>query len=124
LRGNQKIVSVLQKLFDDGLFVSIISVAELCEGVYASTNPKHKMALDDFLSGVVVLGIDLDVCKTFGKLRHELRKRGDIIGDFDLLIAATALSNNLTILTNNVRHFNRLEFSQRRTFYSLVSTSI
>lgn len=108
LRGNRKIVSILQKLFDEGLFVSIISVAELYEGVYASTSPKHKMALDDFLSGVVVLGVDLNVCETFGKLRHELRKRGEVIGDFDLLIAATALSNDLTILTNNVKHFKRV----------------
>jgi len=57
---------------------------------------------------VVVLGVDLNVCETFGKLRHELRKRGEVIGDFDLLIAATALSNDLTILTNNVKHFKRV----------------
>ena len=109
LRGNQKIVSILQKLFDEGLFVSVISVAELYEGAYASRNPKHEKALEDFLSGVVILGIDLNVCKTFGKLRHELRKKGELVGDFDLLIASTALSNNLTILTNNVKHFSRIK---------------
>ena len=110
LRGNSKIVSILQKLFDTGLFVSAISVAELYEGVHASKNPKtHEESLRDFLSGVVILGIDIEVCKIFGKLRHELRERGELIGDFDLLIAATALSNNLTILTNNTKHFKRIK---------------
>jgi len=90
LRGNDKIVPILQKLFDAGLFVSVISVAELYEGVYASRNPEHEESLKDFLSGVVVLEIDINVCKIFGKLRHKLRRKGEMIGDFDLLIAATA----------------------------------
>ena len=38
-----------------------------------------------------------------------MRKAGRMIGDFDLLIASTCLCHDLTLLTNNVRHFNRIE---------------
>ena len=61
--------------------------------------------LEGFLSGVDVLGLDQEICKRFGQLRGSMRKRGQTIGDFDLLIAATALRHNLKLLTNNRKHF-------------------
>jgi tRNA(fMet)-specific endonuclease VapC len=53
----------------------------------------------------MILGLDDEVCKRFGQLRGSLRKRGQGIGDFDLLISATALRHSLTLLTNNRKHF-------------------
>jgi predicted nucleic acid-binding protein len=44
----------------------------------------------------------------FAYLRAELRRRGQLFPDLDLLIAATALQHDLTLLTRNVRHFNRI----------------
>jgi tRNA(fMet)-specific endonuclease VapC len=44
----------------------------------------------------------------FARVRGELRRAGMIIGDFDLLIAATALHHKLTVVTRNVRHFQRI----------------
>jgi predicted nucleic acid-binding protein len=61
--------------------------------------------LEEFLAGVVVLGLDEEICKRFGQFRGSLGKRGQTVGDFDLLIAATALLHNLTLLTNNRKHF-------------------
>ena len=61
-----------------------------------------------FLEGLSVLGLDDETCSRFGRLRGELRRRGDLVGDFDLLIAVTALSHNLTLLSNNRRHFQRI----------------
>jgi tRNA(fMet)-specific endonuclease VapC len=84
----------------------VISAAELWEGVYFSRDPKRsQLMLEEFLSGVVILGLDEEICKRFGQLRGSLRKRGQIIGDFDLLIAASALRHQLTLLTNNRKHF-------------------
>lgn len=62
-----------------------------------------------FLSGIVVLGITDEICQTFGKLRAEQRKVGVIIDNFDLLIASTALVHDLTILTDNVKHFKKIK---------------
>jgi tRNA(fMet)-specific endonuclease VapC len=57
---------------------------------------------------VTILGIDEEVCKIFGRERGRLRAAGMLVGDFDLLIGATALRHNLTLLTNNRRHFERI----------------
>jgi len=110
LKGKKTIVEKLQKLFDEGLTMSVISLAELYEGIFASKNPKkHLNALQDFLSGIVVLGITDEICKTFGKLRAEQRKTGIIIDNFDLLIGSTALVHDLTILTDNIKHFKKIK---------------
>jgi tRNA(fMet)-specific endonuclease VapC len=53
--------------------------------------------------------IDEETSKIFGKERGRLRAAGLMIGDCDLLIGATALRHNLTLLTNNRRHFERIE---------------
>jgi len=109
LKGKKSIVNKLQKLFDEGLTISVISLAELYEGIFASKEPKkHLNALQCFLSGIVVLGITDEVCQTFGKLRVEQRKTGVIIDNFDLLIGSTALVHNLTILTDNIKHFTKI----------------
>jgi tRNA(fMet)-specific endonuclease VapC len=52
--------------------------------------------------------VDEDICSVFAKERGRLRREGSLIGDFDLLIASTCLSHDLTLLTNNVRHFERV----------------
>lgn len=106
LNGITNATRRLKELESQGLGVSVISVAELWEGVYFSRDPKRSQTiLEEFLSGVVVLGLDEEVCKRFGHLRGSLRKLGKTIGDFDLLIASTALHHNLTLLTNNRKHF-------------------
>ena len=60
----------LEQLQKEGLALSIISVAEPWEGVLFSKSPEHSEALlEEFLSGVVILGIDEEICKRFGRLR-------------------------------------------------------
>jgi len=109
LHGHTGIVQRLDGLQPQGLGLSIISLAELYEGVYYSRDPEgDEQDLNDFLRGVTVLGVDEDICRTFGKERGRLRAAGTLIGDFDLMIAATALHSNLTLLTNNRRHFERV----------------
>ena len=110
LNGQKEIVKRLVSLRKEGLAISVISLAELYEGVYYSTNPEgDKKALDDFLTGVSILGLEDEICKIFGKERGKLRKLKIVIGDFDLLIAATCLCYDLTLLTNNIRHFKMVE---------------
>jgi tRNA(fMet)-specific endonuclease VapC len=85
-------------------------VAELSEGVQYSRNPdQSKQALDIFLEDVSVLGIDEEICKIFGRERGRLRQAGQLIGDFDLLTAATGLHYGLTVLINNRQHFERVQ---------------
>jgi len=104
------IVQRLQELqHQRGLALSMVSLAELYEGVYYSREPEaDEGALQDFLRGVTQLGMDERTCQVFGKERGRLRAAGLMIGDCDLLIGATALRHDLTLLTNNRRHFERI----------------
>ena len=110
LRAQPAIVSRLGELQPQGLALSIISLAELYEGVFYSREPDGDgQDLADFLRGVTVLGIDTDIAQLFGRERGRLRAAGMMIGDFDLLIGATVLAHNLTLLTNNRSHFERID---------------
>ena len=110
LNGHPQIVKKLDELKEQGLALSVISLAELYEGVYYSTDPDgNEKDLNDFLRGVAIIGIDEKTCKEFARERGRLRAAGKIIGDFDLLIGTTALQHNLTLLTNNRRHFEAVD---------------
>lgn len=65
--------------------------------------------MNDFLRAVVVIGIDEETCKVFGRERGRLRASRKTVGDFDLLIGATALHHNLTLFSKNRRHFESIE---------------
>ena len=56
-----------------------------------------------------VIGVDEETSKRFGKERGRLRAAGKTTGDFDLLIGATAIQHDLTLLTNNRRHFEMID---------------
>ena len=107
----ERVTRRLEELAPAGLALSIISLAELYEGVYCSRDPvESDAALQRFLNPeLTILGLDEETCKIFGKERGRLRAAGLMIGDCDLLIGATALRHNLILLTNNRRHFERIE---------------
>lgn len=65
--------------------------------------------LKKFLEWVSVVGLDAETANLFGQERHRLRRAGSLIADMDLLIGVTAVRHNLTLLTNNRRHFERIE---------------
>lgn len=110
LNGVSKVRAKLLELEPYGLGLSIISLAELYEGVYNSRDSEVSMQrLKDFLSDISVLEINNDICKVFGQQRGSLRRQGLLIGDFDIMIAATSRYYNIPLCTNNVEHFRRIE---------------
>ena len=110
LRGIEEVTKKLEELAPEGLALSIVSLAELYEGIYHSTDPqKDEKALKKFLEVVSILDINEEICKIFGRERARLRKLGRMIGDFDLLIASTCLCYDLILLTNNIKEFERVE---------------
>ncbi|MEW6376443.1 MAG: type II toxin-antitoxin system VapC family toxin [Thermodesulfobacteriota bacterium] len=111
LKGENKVVTKLEELAPEGVAISVISLAEIYEGVYYSKDPvKSQKLLEEFLApDLKLLNVDEEICKIFGKERGKLRQKGKIVSDFDLLIASTCLRYNLTILTNNRRHYEIVE---------------
>ena len=93
-----------------GIAISSITAAELYYGVYNSSNPsKNGANLANFLIGVAVLDLDGAAAMEYGRIRAALRKQGTPIGPLDMLIAAHAKSKGLTVVTDNVREFERVD---------------
>jgi len=110
MNGLPQIVQRLDELQPDGIAISMASLAELWEGVYYSRDPANsEQVLRQFLRTVSLVPIDEEVCRRFGMERGRLRGIGRLIGDVDLLIGTTALSRDLTLLTNNRRHFEIID---------------
>lgn len=107
----ESVTARLLELASEGLALSVVSLGELYEGVYYSRDPEASQAsLQRFLNReLTILGIDEETCKIFGRERGRLRSIGQRIGDMDLMIAATALQYDLTLLSNNRRHFDRID---------------
>jgi tRNA(fMet)-specific endonuclease VapC len=74
----------------------------------ARLKKKNALALTNFLTGIVIIPVfpSLDI---YAEEKARLRKAGQPLDDFDLLIGATAISNGLTMVTNNVDHLGRME---------------
>ena len=102
--------SKIEELRNEGMGVSIISLAELYEGILNSRDPESsEKKLLGFMSEVSIIGIDEGICRIFGDLRGKLRKKRLLIGDFDIIIASTALYYEITLCTNNRKHYDRIE---------------
>lgn len=110
LHGSPAVVRRLEELTDDGIGISIISAAELYQGVFYSLEPRANEALLlEFISGYDVIQLDDEICRIFARERGRLKEAGTPVSDLDLLIGCTALRHRLTLLSNNRRHFKRLQ---------------
>ena len=69
---------------------------------------KNKSALESFLAPLEIVDFDFEAAQLYGLVRAYLEKMGTPIGDFDLMIAAHALSLGLVLVTNNERKFQRI----------------
>jgi tRNA(fMet)-specific endonuclease VapC len=107
--GRPVAVRTLDRLSADGLAVSIIAVAEVYEGAFGTPEPEATLAdFRQFLGDYAILPLTDPIVERFARLRAALRQQGMPIPDMDLLIAATALEEDLALLTRNVRHFERI----------------
>jgi tRNA(fMet)-specific endonuclease VapC len=110
LRGHESVRQQINAMKPGNLAVSIISLAELHYGADCSNEPEHNHKIvDDFVSGLTILTLEQPVARRFGEIKSKLRREGKLIEDFDLLIAATALTRDLILVTNNREHFERIE---------------
>jgi tRNA(fMet)-specific endonuclease VapC len=82
-----------------------VVAAELAFGVAKSGSLRNRQALEMFLAPLTILPFDQQASWFYGDLRADLQKRGTPIGSLDTLIAAHALSQQSTLVTNNTREF-------------------
>lgn len=90
--------------------ISAISLYELQYGVAKSVKTEHNQkTLSSFLRYIQVLEWTEQCAEVAGKLRADLKKTGDLIGPYDLLIATHALATDTTLVTNNTKEFMRVK---------------
>jgi tRNA(fMet)-specific endonuclease VapC len=89
--------------------VSVITLAELEYGIAKSSRPaRNRAALEQFISPLEVADFDRDATAEYGRVRTLLEKKGQPIGSMDLLIAAHAISLDVTLVTHNMREFGKV----------------
>lgn len=108
LRG-RKILDLA--LFAQGAAISAITLAELYHGAAKSNHPKESQDLFKEIIATAemeVLPVGRDTAYEFGNMKAFLEKKGQKLEDFDLLIAACAKVAKLTLVTANIKHFERI----------------
>jgi tRNA(fMet)-specific endonuclease VapC len=89
--------------------ISSITLSELIYGAEKSPNvDKNLEAIEEFVSHLDVLPYDAKASQHYGQIKAALEKRGEIIGENDIHIAAHAISQGLILVTNNLREFKRV----------------
>jgi tRNA(fMet)-specific endonuclease VapC len=92
------------------LAMSSITLAELMHGAEKSSDPPRSLAVvENFCSRLEVLAYGPKAAQHYGQIRAALERRGTPIGVNDLHIAAHARSEGLTLVSNNLREFERVE---------------
>jgi len=93
----------------DKLTTTPLNASELYKGAYGSSRPiEEAKKVRHLLETLDILEFSKAATETFGKLSIELQRKGNEIGDFDLLIASIALTHGETLLTKNERHFSKV----------------
>ncbi len=112
-----KVLTALQKVAVGEVCISAITLAELEYGVAKSQHKeKNQIALAEFLAPIEILDFNDNAARMFGSIRADLEVRGKVTGPFDLQIAAHALAENLTLITNNQKEFSRVSNLKIKTW--------
>ncbi len=108
----QKPEAVIRRFVEEipeGLCISSITLAELWHGVEKSAFPqKNSAALTKLLTSLTILPFDDFAAIEYGRICADLQRKGTPIGQMDMLIAAHARAERITLVTNNIREFERV----------------
>ncbi len=102
------VASRIAQAGEETICTSIIVAAELRFGAEKSDSDKLTDRVNIILSAIEILPLESPVDREYAKLRHYLARKGIPIGPNDMLIAAQALSSELTVVTANTREFSRV----------------
>lgn len=108
IAGNSSVLARLSDYVPSDFGVSSVVMHELYFGVYRSARIADNLARVEALR-FEVLDLSQGDAKVAGKIRADLKRKGSPIGPYDLLIAGQAVARSLTLITNNVKEFCRVE---------------
>jgi predicted nucleic acid-binding protein len=110
LKGAAAVKKNLGEHFHDPMKMSVITLMELFYGAHKSQKIASNLAkIKTVENSFEIIPVGEELAEIFGMTKAQLEKAGSPLDDFDLIIASCALSNNLVLVTNNVKHFRRIE---------------
>jgi len=109
LKGRAPATTLLDRLFPEGMAVSIVTYAAVHHGIhYGHHRVVSERGLRLFLRTTPVLGITRSIARQYARMRGDLARKGQLIDQPDLFIAATAIDHNLTLVTRNLKDYQRI----------------
>jgi len=111
--GTPSVVDQILKVGIDVCCISVISLYELYYGAYYAKTKKNEyferemMFIEKLMQRFSVLSLPVKA-DCYGKIKNDLRQRGELVDEFDMIIAGQALEDELILVTENVKHFNRI----------------
>ena len=108
-KGNPVVTENLRDHRMDPMAISVITYGEMIYGARKSRQIERNLAAARRVAEIyTLLPITQSVVETFASIKADLEIAGTPLDDMDLLIAATSMSHNLTLVTNNEKHFSRV----------------
>ena len=109
LKNNENVIRNFNLYSQEPKAVSIITIGELLYGAYKSQRKIENLGKVHRIADIFpVIEISMTIIDTFAHLKANLATKGIVIDEFDLLIGATALSMNYSVVTNNEKHFKKI----------------
>lgn len=110
MKGNANVQKNLCQHINDSISISVVTMMELYYGARKSQKIANNLTKIKMLEqSIEIIPIGLESTEIFGLLKAQLELEGNRLDDFDLIIASCAMSHNLTLVTNNIKHFQRIE---------------
>lgn len=110
LKGNDSVKQSLHKHINDPIKTTAVTLMELYYGAYKSQRITANLARLKMLErNMEIISPDEKSAEIFGMIKADLEKQGTPLDDFDIIIASCALVHNLTLVTNNIKHFKRID---------------
>jgi len=110
MKGKDAVQKNLLLHFNDPIMLSTVTLMELYYGAHKSQKVTSNIAkIKSLEQSLEIIHIGTESAEIFGMLKAQLEVNGTILDDFDLILASCALSRNLTLVTNNLKHFQRID---------------
>lgn len=109
-KGDEIVIGNFKKYLQefDLIEISLVTYYEIVGGLLAKNALKQLNVFEDFVAGNIVVPMTDKSARISAELYSSLRQAGQIIDDIDLLIAGIAIENDMTLVTNNEKHFGRI----------------
>jgi tRNA(fMet)-specific endonuclease VapC len=112
-RNHKKIEEIILGREDESFGISVVTAAELLHGVERADTDTRKINRQAFVEKVMeffpIFAFDVTIARIYARIWASLAKTNLTVGAHDLIIAATAISLNYTVVTSNIRDYSKIE---------------